>query len=131
MKKASIIDRLPAFLQACIRGYKGRVCRRDYWLMYGAYALALALTVLLFVGFISTGLGDAMEAEDIEIFMNITALLFFIPVALSHIGRLHDLGYSGWWLLLLAVPFLNLLLWAVIAFFPSAKEENKWGKKPE
>ena len=125
MKKASIIDRLPAFLQACIRGYKGRVCRRDYWLMYGAYALALALT-----GVMSVGL-DAIEVEDIEIFMNITALLFIIPVALSHIGRLHDLGYSGWWLLLLAVPFLNLLLWAVIAFFPSAKEENKWGKKPE
>lgn len=37
------------------------------------------------------------------------------------VARLHDTGSSGWWSLLLFVPFVNLVVWIYLLVAPSAE----------
>ena len=47
------------------------------------------------------------------------------------IRRLHDLGLPGWALILFLVPLLNLVLMAMVAFFPGEKRANSYGPTPQ
>lgn len=44
--------------------------------------------------------------------------------------RLHDLGRSGWWVLLQFLPYLNALSSLALLFAPGQKDTNAWGAKP-
>ena len=51
------------------------------------------------------------------------ALALVLPALAVGARRLHDTGRSGWWLLLMLVPFIGglfLLYWAVLPSQPSA-----------
>jgi uncharacterized membrane protein YhaH (DUF805 family) len=41
--------------------------------------------------------------------------------------RLHDMGRSGWWALLMLLPILNMLVFLVLAVFPGDTGPNKYG----
>lgn len=43
--------------------------------------------------------------------------------------RLHDIGRSGWWTLLMLLPMLNLLVFLVLAVFPGDTGPNKYGPR--
>ncbi|MDG1287418.1 MAG: DUF805 domain-containing protein [Rickettsiales bacterium] len=101
-------------------GPDGRVSRSQYW-----FGTIVALLVALV----------AWELPKLTIFPEVRFLLMGVPViALFFIWvkRLHDLGRSGWWaLLLLPFPYLNLaagLFW--LGFIPGAEKENKYGTEP-
>lgn len=51
-------------------------------------------------------------------------LLIIVPWLAVAVRRLHDVGYSGLWLL---VPFAN----AILPFFDSQKGQNKYGPNPK
>ena len=42
--------------------------------------------------------------------------------------RLHDIGVSGWYQLILLVPFLNYLM-MVVLFLPGTSAANKYGER--
>ena len=52
----------------------------------------------------------------------------FAWMVLIYIGRLHDVGYSGWWSLL--AFFTSLLGMIALAAFPGNKGANKYGEVP-
>ncbi len=57
-------------------------------------------------------------------------ILLIIPGLAVAVRRLHDVGKSGWWLLLALVPLVNLILiWWYIQ--DSNPETNKWGASPK
>lgn len=45
------------------------------------------------------------------------------------IKRLHDLGVTGWFVLLSAVPVLGYILFFILQFVPGAEGENKYGSR--
>jgi uncharacterized membrane protein YhaH (DUF805 family) len=57
-----------------------------------------------------------------------------IPALSLSVRRLHDLGLSGWWLLIWCVPLLGQalggLLSLIIMFIPSPGGENQYGYDP-
>ncbi len=61
----------------------------------------------------------------------VTSRLVNLPIlVLSMIvtaRRLHDIGRSGWWSLLMLLPMLNLLVFLVLAVFPGETGSNKYG----
>ena len=62
---------------------------------------------------------------------NLVVLFVFINFAwmvLLYIGRLHDIGYSGWWTIL--VMFTSLLGVLVLASYAGKKEKNEYGEVP-
>lgn len=51
------------------------------------------------------------------------ATIFSLIVLLPSLGilvrRLHDAGFSGWWALLLLIPFIGVIAVLIMACFPS------------
>lgn len=45
--------------------------------------------------------------------------------------RLHNIGYSGWWSLLMLIPFVNLIVYGICFFSPTgqAEQERKWSSE--
>ena len=171
MENHSFIDKLPRFLQVVIRGYKGRVCRRDYWI----YTLFLfMITMILFLlgdvaadqvekllladkklleEYNSTGIYAADDYFIMAIHYTVFVVIIlaaFIPIIISHIfcfiGRMHDIGYTGWFILpfvaitvytsyesvsLSLYYFIFILTNLFFGAMPSAKSENKWGAVPD
>lgn len=78
-----------------------------------------------------------------EMFLHgtITAIFFLIAClsgvlanVLPHIRRLHDLGHSGWFSLLMFIPIVGPFLWLGLfiycGFFSGQPGENKYGPAP-
>lgn len=54
-------------------------------------------------------------------------IFFSIPASFTiQIRRLHDLDWSGWWILLLAIPYIGGFIALVLFLFPGTKGENKY-----
>ena len=63
------------------------------------------------------------------------ALVAWLVVAIwiglaAGVRRSHDLGFSGWLLLLSLVPLVGSLLAIVLLVWPGEKRENKYGSQP-
>ena len=61
-------------------------------------------------------------------------IFFFFPYVFVLARRLHDVGKSAWWvLILLLVPFVNLIGWIPLLIWTIEEGEpcaNKWGPNP-
>lgn len=62
-------------------------------------------------------------------------LLFVIlPVSWAFyataVRRFHDLGRSGWFAVLLCIPFANIIAAIYAAFFKGQEEDNEYGPNP-
>ena len=62
----------------------------------------------------------------------VLALIFYFPaiwVALAtYVKRWHDLGKSGWMVLTLFIPYINLLILLYLGLAPGTPEANKYGE---
>ena len=56
-------------------------------------------------------------------------LLTWISICLG-IKRLHDIGWSGWWIILMFVPFVNIVISLILLFKRGTFGENKYGPDP-
>lgn len=98
--------------------FTGRSQRSEYWFFYLGY---IVLSILAMVLDIVLG--------TIAIFQSIVALGLFIPAIAVSIRRLHDIGKSGWWMLLAIIPILGLVL--LYFFVLDSKEDNIYGENPK
>ena len=90
--------------------FRGKTNRRDYWLAIMVYLLLSLCVGIIAIPFIS----------DINVFMPVfTSLVglyevvLFLPTLSISFRRLHDAGYSGWFLCLVFIPILG---WLAIIF---------------
>jgi len=101
-------------------GFSGRASRSEYWIWWGFLVVlfvAIGATALLFD---STG----------YIVASVVTLAIFLPNLAVTVRRLHDTGRSGWWLLIVFIPFVGGLILFVFLLFDSQAESNKWGAPP-
>jgi uncharacterized membrane protein YhaH (DUF805 family) len=108
--------------------FQGRSRRKEYWMfmvIHSVFFLALDIAAIV-VGRMH------IYAVSILVFlvMLIYALAAAIPSLAVAIRRLHDIGKSGWWLLLSLVPLIGLLL-VVFACFDSEPGNNIYGPNPK
>lgn len=94
--------------------FNGRTTRAEFW-----YFVFYNLVIYLFLIFIQLILG----IEDFSL-ISIYYLFMLIPGLTINVRRLHDAGYSGWFLL---VPILCF----VLLFFDGTKGENAYGQDPQ
>ncbi len=81
------------------------------------------------------------QAESVDstfmmlmIVFGIVSLLILLPALGVAVRRLHDIGKSGWWLLLCLVPFVNFIFAIVMLIWTikdGAKEPNQYGASPK
>lgn len=119
--------------------FTGRANRKEFWLFMCWY-IALMLAAWFIVMFLSmiigavlfSDLGSQQGAGWIGVIICIVgsylgALL--LPLSLRT-RRLHDIGMSGWWQLLLLVPYLGNFALFICMLLPGTSGENRFGEQP-
>ena len=101
-------------------GFSGRASRSEYWIWWGFTVVvffAIGAVALLFdsAGYVVTSL---------------VALVFVLPNLAVTVRRLHDVGRSGFWLLLVFIPLIGALILLAFLLLDSQSEPNKWGSPP-
>ncbi len=79
------------------------------------------------------GLGILIGIARVISLYVLTLLLgvIFLFLAFSlWIRRLHDVGMSGWWAILILVPVVNLFLLGYLLFKAGDDQKNRFGNKP-
>lgn len=108
------------FIQA-IRQYAlftGRATRTEYW-MY-------VLFYMIF--YIVLGVIDAMLNS--YILTSIYSLALFVPSISVAARRLHDMGRSGWWQLIVLVPLIGLIV-LIVFLAQDSQDDNEYGVNPK
>lgn len=98
--------------------FNDRSRRSEYW--WWALAYFIAYIAIYTAGSI-LGLG--------EILATLLGLALLIPNIAVAVRRFHDIGKSGWWLLIAFIPILGFI--ALIYFFVQPSEgPNRFGEGP-
>lgn len=100
--------------------FKGLATRKEYWLFFFFIVL---FNIVFSIIDAATGMIDI--ESGVGVFSTIFTLLIFIPSLAIAARRLHDVGFSAWWLLFLIVPFGFLVLF-ILMVLPSKREGNKY-----
>jgi uncharacterized membrane protein YhaH (DUF805 family) len=102
--------------------FTGRATRQQYW-MY----------ILLYIGFyfiavmIDINLGQFDKDNLTGSISTVYSLGLLIPTLAILVRRLHDIGRSGWWILLMIIPMIGSLIILFFTLFDSQKGENEYG----
>ena len=106
--------------------FSGRSRRKEYW-MFQLFTVIAALLM----GFISgiDELGDLLA--DVPVFPMVFLLGTIIPHLSLLVRRLHDTSRSGWWLLVVLIPFVGHLYLFYLCVSESHPGENKYGPNPK
>ncbi len=98
--------------------FQGRSRRSEFW--WWTLAYFIGYMVIVFIG------GVVSAAELLG---GIFVLALVIPNLAVSVRRFHDIGKSGWWILISLIPLLGLI--AIIYFFVQPSEgPNKFGEGP-
>ena len=76
---------------------------------------------------------DSTNSDFPIIYLIILGILYVLIIYInivSNIKRFHDLWKSGWYTLLVFVPFVNLFVFIWIAFFRGTQGPNMYGPDP-
>ena len=105
--------------------FKTRVTRKEYW-MFTLFSILISGILNL----IDTNLGTEFN-NGIGLFGGIYSLLILVPSLAVGVRRLHDVGKSGWMLLVALIPLIGAI-WLLILFCKDSQlQENKWGVNPK
>lgn len=108
--------------------FNGRARRQEYW-MYTLINLLIigALYVLMFMGGTDGG-AMAMVAMGL---VAIYSMAILIPSVAVAVRRLHDVGKSGWMLLVGLIPFIGGIWLLVLYCTDSQPGDNEYGPNPK
>ncbi len=123
---SSARDEAPALYQEEMAGkpkligfsFEGRMPRLTYFL--GGIAVSLLAGVVV-----------AMAAALGPILAGIAMLVMMVPAFRMSAMRFHDFNWSGWWSILLFVPFVGNLVALILLFMPGNDGSNDYGPQVE
>ena len=107
-------------------GFTGRARRTEFW-MFALFNLIFAFILGLIDGLIGTFTFDI----GIGLFSGLYALAVLIPGIAVAVRRLHDVGKSGWMLLIALIPIVGAIWLLVLYFTDSNAGENQYGPNPK
>lgn len=102
--------------------FDGRARRSEYWY----FTLINILIMQIFYSIESTGTTFGLFFLMSILFGVASA----IPTMAVGVRRLHDIGRSGWWLLINVVPLFGQLVFLVFTLMPSEPGANRYGQNP-
>lgn len=110
-------------VKSCFNKYadfNGRSPRAEYW-----YFELFNVAVVMVLAVLGAIIG--------KLFMYVYyayVLAILVPSIAVSIRRMHDIGRSGWWVLISLVPFIGSIWYIVLAALPSQLGPNQYGPNP-
>ncbi len=103
--------------------FSGRARRREYWLF-----VLINGVISLVITLVPTLLGFPTFSTVMSYIYTFAVLIPSLAVASR---RLHDVGQSAWWLLVILVPFLGAAILIWFTTLDSEVGDNKYGPNPK
>jgi len=101
--------------------FSGRAGRTEYW-MFVLFNFIFSLAASL-IGMLTFGI--------LYIVSIVYGLAVFIPSLAVGVRRLHDVGKSGWYLLIILIPIAGPIWFLVLMCTDSQPGDNQYGPNPK
>jgi uncharacterized membrane protein YhaH (DUF805 family) len=106
--------------------FSGRARRKEYW-MFTLFNMIFGLVAVLFDNLLGIDIQDIGYGPLYVLYL----LATFLPGLGVSVRRLHDVGKSGWMLLIVLIPLFGVI-WLIILYCKDSEPGiNKWGKNPK
>jgi uncharacterized membrane protein YhaH (DUF805 family) len=102
--------------------FNGRDTRKQYWMF-----VLINIVISAAVGIVCSLVFNESVASGID---SLYGLVLLLPSLGMVIRRLHDVGRSGWWYLLVFTIIGGIVVFIFLCL-PSQEGENKYGPQPE
>jgi uncharacterized membrane protein YhaH (DUF805 family) len=107
-------------------GFSGRARRKEYW-MFTLFNIIFAVIAII----LDSILGTAIEGVGYGLFYILYSLAVLIPSLAVTVRRLHDVGRSGWMILIALIPIIGAIWLLILLILNSKPGENKFGPNPK
>lgn len=101
--------------------FDGRARRREYWMFTLVNAAVYVVLNIL--------------ATQVSAYIGIVALVYMlgilVPTIAVAIRRMHDIGKSGWWVLIALVPLIGGIWFLVLSVTAGQSGSNAYGADPK
>jgi len=99
--------------------FEGRARRKEYWMF-----ILINMIISFSIGFVEGLFGGSGTLGLLY------SLVVIIPGIAVGARRLHDMGRTGWWLLIGLLPVIGFI---VLIFFlvQDSEQDNRWGPNPK
>ena len=106
--------------------FSGRARRKEYW-MFVLFNMIFAIVAMI----LDNVLGIAMEGIGYGPLYGLYVLAMLIPGLAVAVRRLHDVGKSGWMILIALIPLIGAIWLLVLMVADSNPGENQYGQNPK
>jgi len=102
--------------------FSGRARRKEYWMF-------TLFNVIFLYGLLLTG--AALDSTVLMILGGIYLFGVLIPSLAVGVRRMHDIGKSGWYILVNFIPLIGGIWFFILNITDSEAGPNKWGENPK
>lgn len=100
--------------------FKTKTTRKGFWMF-----ILLNFIVILILTVAEGALGLQLQGSGYGILSGVYALATIIPGLAIGVRRLHDIGKSGWWILIGLIPVIGWIVLFVFYVMPSKGAGDK------
>ncbi len=101
--------------------FTGRATRAQYW-----YFVLFNFLISFLLGFVD-GLVFGSDSS-VGLLSGLYSLVMIVPSIAISTRRLHDIGKSGWWQLILLIPLVGAIILIVFLAAKGDAADNQYGK---
>ena len=111
--------------------FDGRARRAEYWYFtLFNFIIALVLSILgKAIGVFNVTIGTT--GNETNILSIVYGLALFLPGLAVSVRRLHDVGKSGWMVLINLIPLIGWIWYLILMIRDGVQGENKYGPNPK
>ena len=106
--------------------FKGRARRKEYWMFILFNIIFGGIAMIL-----DSVFGIAIEGVGYGPLYGVYVLVLFIPGLAVAVRRLHDIGKSGWMILIALIPVIGAIWILVLMLTDSKPGKNQYGENPK
>ncbi|MAW88149.1 MAG: hypothetical protein CMJ42_16650 [Phyllobacteriaceae bacterium] len=113
----------------CLKQYadfNGRARRQEYW-MFTLFDMIFVIVAMI----IDNAVGTANPELGYGVFYGLYTLAMLLPRLAVSVRRLHDVGKSGWMILIALIPLIGVIWLLVLLVTDSNPGENEYGQNPK
>ena len=110
--------------------FNGRARRKEYW-MFALVNFIISLAIIGIDNALGLSFNYTGNISGAGVFNSIYNLLILIPSLAVTVRRLHDVGKSGWMLLIGLIPLVGAIWLLILLLRDSEAGENKYGPNPK
>jgi uncharacterized membrane protein YhaH (DUF805 family) len=117
-----LIDNFKNVLTNKYATFDGRASRSEYWwFVLATFIISIVLGII--DGFVF--------GQKLDILQTLFSLAVLVPCIAIAVRRLHDIGKSGWWILIGLIPLIGWIIALIFAVTDSNPGTNAYGPNPK